>query len=161
MVNNRSKLLDTAHANYVATKPVITEDQIPEPDRVAIFFVTTSDMQSSVPPAPSLFHYVAGAFGGVPQHETPSFIDGMEMLGKLAMLAPVENGNMMANFILPPGHPDAPEEETAHILTLPVTTAIVDAFVNSGTLTGLDNIVYGRSEDGVLFEVAVYIEIDG
>jgi hypothetical protein len=159
-MTSRIRLLDVTKANFVATKPEIpTPDQIPEPDRATVFYVPTSDMQREG--GASLYDYVTSAFTGIGDDNVPAYIDGMEMLGKLAMLAPVDSGTMLAHFILPPGHPDAPEDETAPILGLPVTAGVTDAFVNSGTLTGMDNIVYGRADEGVLFEIAVYIEING
>lgn len=130
-----------------------------EADRATVFFIPTSTFRSVVPPAPSLYQFVISAFAGIGEDHLPEYITGMELLGKLAQLSPLDGNMMMATFIMPSGHPDAPDEEAAPILSIPVTSTVTDAVVNGGCLTALDNMVYGRSEDGVLFEVAIFIEV--
>lgn len=162
MTSYRAMLLDLSAAAIQATEePIDVNASPPIVDRTTAFFVPSSHMQNSIPPVPSFYEFVVGAFEGIGEEHVPDFIAGMELLGRLAMLAPADGGNMLAHFILPPNHPDAPEEETVPILSLPVTAAVTDLLVNSGCLTGLDNLVYGRTEDGVLFEVCVYLEIRG
>lgn len=96
----------------------------------------------------------------------PVWFERCGFLGKIQLLAPsAENGAYMTQFALPKGHMCQPVGELGEpapegIITVPVTAEVADCIINSGSLTALDAIAWGRLEDGVLEEIILYIETD-
>jgi hypothetical protein len=116
------------------------------------YIIATGALKQNIPPYPSLYHWLKN--WAPKQQEYAQHA----VLGKIGMLSPSED-NAVAHFTLPEGHPSA-SNEAGQIMALPVSAEVVDTIVNSGALTGLDNIVLGISEGGIVVEVAIFIEVE-
>jgi len=127
------------------------------------YWIPQSLRSKTMPAAPSLFMHCQMAFEGM--EEKPDWFERCGLLGKLQLLAPsAESGAYMAQFTLPNGHINqARDQEGMHegIITLPVTAEVADCVINSGALTALDTVCWGRLDEGILEELILYVEVEG
>lgn len=128
--------------------------QLPEKEKKShAFVIGTGSLSASVPPYPSIYHWLKN---WAPQQ--PEYVHHA-LLGKVAMISPTDAEHSVGHFILPEGHPNV-VQDAGQIMALPISRDVVDVIVNSGALTGIDNVVLGISENGVVVEAAIFVEVE-
>lgn len=130
---------------------------------ILAYWLPQSLRSQTMPAAPSLFMHCQMAFESM--EKKPEWFERCGLLGKLQLLAPsAESGAYMAQFTLPNGHINQSRDQEGipeGIITLPVTAEVADCVINSGALTALDTVCWGRLDEGILEELILYVEIEG
>lgn len=141
----------------VKTAPVLVAYKIPQSRRLSVR-----------PSPPSLFRLVEMGFENLREKQKPGLPPWRErcgLIGKLQLLAPsADTGAFMGQFCLPDGHISQQQTMDGLVegqITAPVTTEVADLIINSGALTGMDNVAWARTEGGVIVEFIIYIEVEG
>lgn len=156
-----ASVLDDVEVVEVDTKtaPVLVAYKIPQSRRLSVR-----------PSPPSLFRLVEMRFESLnaandSDKMIPPWRDRCGLVGKLQLLAPsADTGAFMGQFCLPDGHINQQQTMDGLVegqITIPVTTEVADLIVNSGALTGMDNVAWARTEGGVIVEFIIYIEVEG